>query len=323
MTSHAAPEAVHPAGSHRSSRPVSRTSASSTRTPLTSFAPRPGTRISPRAFQRLCSAKPGRPRRATRGVERHPRPQRTSVIESQNRWLIGVCQARQVFATAVRWSAPPAILRAEVCAPCARNGFADSYLGRCDRRAQRAAAEPIMDRDGPACPLWRPDTGHRLHRTAAGRRARKHPALLRPVGLLGAARGGWFGPHPRWRFGQANGVLRQALGTDLRGHRHLSGAFPILTDGGPSRASRRLHQAKCPQGRDVSERFRGSPLVGWNSEDEETKERRVSHLDHYDSFFQLTKETDDGNLRSTRAISASLEKAVANAGNPRLTATSF
>ena len=112
-------------------------------------------------------------------------------------------------------------------------------------------------------------------------------------------------------------------GTDLRGHRHLSGALLILTDGGPLRASRRLRQANCPQDRDVCERLRGSPLVGSHFEDTETQERNVSHLEHFETLLGLTNETDDGNLRSTRAISASLERAETNAGNARLTAASF
>ena len=85
---------------------------------------------------------------------------------------------------------------------------------------------------------------------------------------------------PRWRFGESDGVLRQAPGTDLRGHRHLSGALLILTDSGRLRASRRLRQANCPQDRDVCERLRGSPLVGLCFEDTQTQEQSVYHLDH-------------------------------------------
>jgi hypothetical protein len=112
-------------------------------------------------------------------------------------------------------------------------------------------------------------------------------------------------------------------GTDLRGHRHLSGALLILTDGGPLRASRRLRQAKCPQDPDVSGRLRGSPLVGSHFEDTETQERNVSHLEHLETLPWLTSETGGGNLCVAEVMSASLEKAETNAGNARLTAASF
>ena len=73
--------------------------------------------------------------------------------------------------------------------------------------------------------------------------------------------------------------------------------------------------APRPQDRDVSERLRGSPLVGSHFEDTETQERNLSHLGHLQTPLELTYETGDVNLGVKEVRSASLEKVVANAGN--------